>query len=62
MHHTAGPSIREHRSQCAGHVDAEMFVEATILGRQHGLDEMVRELLERTESLWRMPRVPISLP
>src|SRR6185312_8080441 len=31
----------------AGEIDSEMFVEAPVLSRQHGLDQMIGKLVER---------------
>src|SRR6516164_7741597 len=32
LHHAAGARVREHRAEQAGNVDAEMLVEAAVLG------------------------------
>jgi hypothetical protein len=50
------------RAEGAGEVDAEMLVEAPVLGRQRRLDQMVGNSSSGTESLCLMPRLPISLP
>ena len=46
LHHAAGPRVGGDGAQGAGHVDAEMLVEAPILGGEHRLDQMVGEFLE----------------
>ena len=50
------------RAQRAADVDAEMVVEAAVLGREHRLDQVSGNWSSGIESLWRMPRVPTSLP
>ena len=47
LHHAAGPRIGGKRAKQAGNIDAEMLVEAPVLGRQHRLDQVVGKLLER---------------
>ena len=47
MHHAAGLGVGHQRAERALKVDAEMLVEAPVLGRQHRLDQMVRKLVER---------------
>ena len=47
LHHVAGLGIGDERAQRAGDVDAEMLVEAPILGGEHRLDQRVGELVER---------------
>ena len=47
LHHAAGARIGEHRAQRAGEVDAEMLVEAAVLGGEHRLDQVVGKLLKR---------------
>jgi hypothetical protein len=39
--------VGRQRAQGAREVDAEMLVEAPVLGREHGLDQMVGKFLER---------------
>ena len=45
--HAARGGVDRQRAQSADHVDAEMAEETAVLGRQHGLDEMVGQFLER---------------
>ena len=47
LHHAAGPRVGHQRAKRAVEVDAVVLVKAAILGGQHGLDQMVRHLLER---------------
>ncbi len=47
LHNAAGARIGEHGAERAGNVDAEMLVEAAVLGGQHRLDQMIGELLQR---------------
>ena len=47
LHHPGGAGVDGERAQRADHVDAEMAEEAPVLGREHRLDEMVRQFLER---------------
>jgi hypothetical protein len=47
LHHAAGPRIGGKRAKQAGNIDAEMLVEAPVLGRQHRLDQVVGKLFER---------------
>ena len=47
LHDAAGARIGEHGAHGAGDVDAEMLVEAPVLGGQHRLDQVVGELVER---------------
>ena len=46
LHDAAGLRIGDDRAQGAADVDAEMLVEAPVLGRQHSLDQVVRKLVE----------------
>ena len=49
--------------QRADRVDAAMLEEAAVLGREHGLDEVIRAIRSSgTESSCRMPRWPTSWP
>ena len=43
----AGLRIGEHGAEGAGNVDAEMLVEAPVLGGEHRLDQMIGQLVER---------------
>ena len=45
--HAAGLRVGDQRARGAGDVDAEMVVEAAVLGRQRRLDQIVREILQR---------------
>ena len=47
LHHAAGPGVGHERAEGAVEVDAVMFVETPVLGRQHRLDEVVGHVLER---------------
>ena len=47
LHHAGRAGVHRERAQRADDVDAEMFVEAAVLGGQHGLDEIVGILVER---------------
>ena len=47
LHHAAGPRVGEERAERAEEIDAVMLVEAPVLGREHRLDEVVGEILER---------------
>ena len=42
-----GAQVLDQRAQRAGNVDAEMVVEAPVLGRQHRLDQIVGHFLQR---------------
>jgi hypothetical protein len=46
LHDAGGARIDRDRAQRAEDVDAEMVVEAPVLGRQHRLDQVVRHLLQ----------------
>ncbi len=43
----AGARIGDEGAERAAEVDAEMLVEAPVLGGEHGLDQMVRQFVER---------------
>ena len=45
--HPAGLRVGDQRARGAGDVDAEMVVEAAVLGRQRRLDQIVRKILQR---------------
>ena len=45
--HPAGLRVGDQRARGAGNVDAEMVVEAAVLGRQRRLDQIVRKILQR---------------
>ena len=47
LHDAAGMGVDGERAQRADDVDAEMLEEAPVLGRQHRLDEMVGQFVER---------------
>ena len=47
LHDAAGVRVDGERAQRADHVDAEMVEEAAVLGRQHRLDEMIGQFVER---------------
>ncbi len=47
LHHAAGLGVGQHGAEGAGDVDAEMLVEAPVFGREHRLDQVIGELLER---------------
>src|SRR5271155_4327936 len=47
LHDTASPRVGHQRAERAVEVDAVVLVETAILGGEHGLDQMVRHLLER---------------
>ena len=47
LHDAAGARIGDQRAHGAGDVDAEMLVEAPVLGGEHRLDQVVGELVER---------------
>ena len=47
LHDAAGARVGRQRAENAGHVDAEMLVEAPVLGGEHGLDQIVGKLVER---------------
>ena len=45
--HAAGLRVGDQRARGAGDVDAEMVVEAAVLGRERRLDQIVRKILQR---------------
>ncbi len=47
LHDGVGAEVLDKRADGAEHVDAEMLEEATVLGGEHRLDQMVGHLLER---------------
>ncbi len=47
LHHAAGARVGAERAEGAGEVDAEMLVEAAILGGEHRLDQMIGKFLQR---------------
>ena len=47
LHDAAGARIGDQRARGAGDIDAEMLVEAPVLGREHRLDQVVGKLVER---------------
>ena len=47
MHHAAGLGVGDEGAHGAGDIDAEMLVEAAILGGEHRLDQVVGKLVER---------------
>ncbi len=47
LHHAARARIGEHGAEQAGHVDAEMLVEAAVLGGERRLDQVIGKLVER---------------
>ena len=62
LHDAAGARVGDQRADGAGEVDAEMLVEAPILGGEHRLDQVIGQLLERDRVVVLMPRLPTSLP
>jgi len=47
LHHAPGARIGDHGAHGAGDVDAEMLVEAAVLGGEHRLDQMIGKVRER---------------
>ena len=47
LNHAAGARVGHEGAQRAADIDAEMVVEAPVFGREHGLDQMIGELVER---------------
>ncbi len=47
LDHAAGARVGDDGAERAGDVDAEMLVEAPVLGGEHRLDQMVGQLIER---------------
>ena len=48
--HAAGLRVGDQRARGAGDVDAEMIVEAAVLGGERRLDQIVRKILQRNRS------------
>src|SRR6185503_16305291 len=46
LHHAAGARIGRKRAAEARRIDAEMLIEAPVLGREHGLDQMIGIILQ----------------
>src|SRR5207249_11077267 len=59
LHDAARGGIGGQRAQRAGRIDAEVLVEAAILGGQHGSDEVVR-IVDRKSTRLNSSHVSIS--